>query len=101
MRYSIKKNVLGKPNVHLHCPVCDEGLKVSLSKAGTQDVCPSCRSSFVVPGAASGVGGSQFLGARGPDRNNWLPVGWGPGAGLLMTRWNLPIRVEGRASSGR
>lgn len=52
MKYSIKKNALGKLIVFFQCPVCSESLKDSLAKAGSQDTCPACQNAFIVPGTA-------------------------------------------------
>lgn len=48
--YQVKKNLVGQLVVHYSCHHCGEGLKSSLSAAGTEEYCPSCNKVFLVPG---------------------------------------------------
>ena len=47
--YRVKKAILGH-EVQYECPHCEEALSSELVDAGSDDTCPHCGGSFVVPG---------------------------------------------------
>jgi Zn-finger nucleic acid-binding protein len=50
IEYRVAKSLTGKWSVHYQCPSCKEGLKNSIDDAGKADVCPRCKTEFVVLG---------------------------------------------------
>lgn len=49
LNYTVKKGLTGKYTLHYQCP-CGAKLVSKLSEAGSNDTCPDCDQSFVVPG---------------------------------------------------
>ena len=50
MAIEIKKSLLGKLSVAYDCPKCGERLRSTTDQIGEEDSCPTCESTFLVPG---------------------------------------------------
>lgn len=50
MAIDIKKSLLGKLSVAYDCPKCGERLRSTTNQIGEEDSCPTCESTFFVPG---------------------------------------------------
>ena len=51
MKYSIKKNILGKYHILYNCPHCNTAVGLPADEAGLQIICPTCQQPLVAPGS--------------------------------------------------